>query len=171
MLFIPVQEGSFSNQNDHPGQCLPIYQWLQPQYCQWLPDRDAGDILPWQLYEVTIGEEEMKDQMAILVVQMVAHMIVLGISAADMVGATKLFKDTKKIGCDFYDIYLLNKFIYWNIHFRYVWEKLQGKYESRPLLSISFLLKTHIICCDQFLNTNVLSNSNLSIGKWQIESN
>ena len=43
--------------------------------------------------EVTIGEEEKKDQMAVLAVQMVAHMIVLVISAADMVGTTKLFNE------------------------------------------------------------------------------
>ena len=44
--------------------------------------------------EVTTGEEEKKDQMAVLAVQMVAHMIILVISAADMVGTTKLFKET-----------------------------------------------------------------------------
>ena len=44
--------------------------------------------------EVTIGEEDKKDQMAVLAVQMVTHMIVLVISAADMVGTTKLFNET-----------------------------------------------------------------------------
>jgi hypothetical protein len=44
--------------------------------------------------EVTTGEQEKKDQMAVLGVQVVAHMMVLVIAAADMVGATKLFNET-----------------------------------------------------------------------------
>ena len=42
--------------------------------------------------EVIIGKEEKKDQMDVLIVQMVAHMVVLVISALDIVGSTKLFK-------------------------------------------------------------------------------
>ena len=42
--------------------------------------------------EVIMAEEEKKDQMDVLIVQMVAHMMVLVISAIDIVGSTKLFK-------------------------------------------------------------------------------
>lgn len=44
--------------------------------------------------EVLIGEGEKKDQMDVLVVQMVAHMIVLVISATHLVWTTKLFKES-----------------------------------------------------------------------------
>ena len=42
--------------------------------------------------EITIAEEEKKDQMDVLIVQLVAHMMVLVISAIDILGSTKLFK-------------------------------------------------------------------------------
>ena len=44
--------------------------------------------------EILIAEEEKKDQMDVLIVQMFAHMMVLVISAMDIVGSTKLFKTT-----------------------------------------------------------------------------
>ena len=44
--------------------------------------------------EATEDEQEKEDQMAVLGVQMVAHMMVLVIAAASMLGTTKLFKTT-----------------------------------------------------------------------------
>ena len=44
--------------------------------------------------EATEDEQEKEDQMAVLGVQMVSHMMVLVIAAASMLGTTKLFKTT-----------------------------------------------------------------------------
>ena len=44
--------------------------------------------------EATEDEQEKEDQMAVLGIQMVAHMMILVIAAASMLGTTKLFKTT-----------------------------------------------------------------------------